>query len=141
MLGAIIEHVRETSIGEEHLGVGGSNLRDEVEHDVALGGAKPREVHAGESPQVLPSDGPGPQSLDAVQSLHSVHEESAPKPARGIQTRRNGRPADEEAAQQRGHDDGDPAGDKRVKGQVPDDLEQRRHPEIFVGKFSFSGGY
>jgi hypothetical protein len=25
--------------------------------------------------------------------------------------------------------------------QVADDLEQRRHPEIFLGKFSCSGGY
>ena len=36
---------------------------------------------------------------------------------------------------------GDPADDKRVKGQAPNDLVQRRHPEIFAGKFSFSGGY
>ena len=32
VLGAIIEHIRETSIGEEHFGIGGSNLGDEVEH-------------------------------------------------------------------------------------------------------------
>ena len=53
-------------------------------------------------------------------------------PRDGIEPRRSGRAADEEAAQQRGHDDGGPSGDERVKGQVPDDLEQRRHLEICV---------
>ena len=62
-----------------------ANLRDEVEHDVALGGAQPREVHASERPQVLPCDGPGPQSLDVVEPRHSVHEESATEPARRVQ--------------------------------------------------------
>ena len=41
------------------------------------------EAHASERPQVLSSDGPSPLSLNVVQPIHSVHEESAPEPARG----------------------------------------------------------
>ena len=99
VLGAVVEHVGEASIGPEHLRVGAGKLRDEVEHDVAFRGTHPRETHAGERPQVLPGDGPGPLSLDAVHSAHSVEEESAPEPARRVQPRRSGGPADEEAAQ------------------------------------------
>ncbi|MGB9398724.1 MAG: hypothetical protein WCB69_05955, partial [Pseudolabrys sp.] len=51
VLGTAIEHVREASIGEEHLGVGGSDFWNEVEHDVAFGGANAREVHAGKRAQ------------------------------------------------------------------------------------------
>ncbi len=105
VLGAVVEHVGEASIGPEHLRVGAGNLRHEVEHDVAFGGAHPREAHAGERPQVLARDGPGPLSLDAVHPGQSVEEESAPEPARRIQPRRSRRPADEEAAQQRAHDE------------------------------------
>ena len=43
VLGTIVEHVRETAIGPEHLGVGAGKLRNEVEHDVALRGTHSRE--------------------------------------------------------------------------------------------------
>ena len=128
MLGAIVEHARETSIGPEHLGIGSGEIRDEVEHDVALRGTQPREAHAGERPQVLPGEGPGPLSLDAVHLAHPVHEQRALEPARRVEPRRSGRAADEQAAQHGGHDDDDPGGDERIECQVPDDLEERRRP-------------
>src|SRR4029078_5315876 len=76
VLGAIVEHVRETSIRPEHPGIGGSNLRDKVEHEVTLRGSHPRESHSSERAHVLSSDGPTPESLDAVHHIHSVNKES-----------------------------------------------------------------
>ena len=53
VLGAIIEHVSETSICKEYLGIGRGNLWDEVEHDIAFGAAKSGELHSGYCAQVL----------------------------------------------------------------------------------------
>ena len=141
VLGTVVEHVRETAVGPEHLGIRSSKLRDQVEHEVALRGSQPGKAHASERAQVLTCDRPGPLSLDVVHYLHSVHEESAPESVRGVKPRRTGRAADKQAAQQTSDDDGEPGGDEGVESQVVDDLEERRHPEIFSRKFSVSRGY
>ena len=60
-----------------------ADFGNEVEHDVAFGSANAREVHAGKRAQVLPRDRPRPPSLDGVQPVHSIQEESALQPSRG----------------------------------------------------------
>ena len=99
MRGSVIEHVGETPVRPEHLGIGSGCLRDEVQHDVALRGTHARETNASECAKVLPGDGPGPNALDLVHLLQSVHEEGGLEPARGIQPRRGGCAAKKEAAQ------------------------------------------
>ena len=47
--------------------------------------------------------------------------------------------AEKEAAQHRDQDDGDPGGDERVEPHVPDDLRQRRDPEVVTGELRLSG--
>src|SRR6185369_10726330 len=119
----IVEHVRETSIRPEHPGIGGSNLRYKVEHEVTLRGSHPRESHSSERAHVLSSDGPTPESLDAVHHIHSVNKESSFESMRWVNPRRSGSKTDEEATQQRDHDDGKPSGDERVESQTPDNFE------------------
>ena len=72
VLCAVVEHVGETAIGPENLGVGTGKLRDEIEHNVTFRGTQAREAHTGQCTQVLPGDSPGPLALNLVHFLQLV---------------------------------------------------------------------